>query len=83
MKKIWKFLYHFFPIQLLFLHFRRSLLLLVFWLLLFAMAGGYMFQKIGIPYLFEMPEYLGDVNFFVLLHHGAHHGVVCDVFSHC
>lgn len=63
MKKIWKFLYHFFPIQLLFLHFRRSLLLLVFWLLLFAMAGGYMFRDIGIPYLFEMPEYLGDVNF--------------------
>jgi len=39
------------------------MLLLAFWGVLFAMVGGFMFESIGIPYLFEMPEYLGEVSF--------------------
>lgn len=67
MKKIWQLIIRFFPIQLLFLHFRRSILLMAFWLVLFGMAGGWLFKSIGIPYLFEMPEYLGEVSFLSYL----------------
>jgi hypothetical protein len=63
MKDFWRFFIHFFPVQLLLLHLRRSWLLLGFWFLLFAMVGGFLFEPIGIPYLFKTPEYLGDVNF--------------------
>ena len=63
MKKIWKFIIHFFPVQLLLLHLRRSWLLMFFWAAIFGMVGGYLFHPIGIPYLFLTPEYLGDVNF--------------------
>ncbi len=67
MKQLFTFLFHFFPIQLLFLHFRRSFLLLSFWFILFGMAGGWFFNSIGIPYLFEIPEYLGEVSFISYL----------------
>lgn len=63
MKQFFRFLIHFFPVQLLLLHIRRSWLLLAFWFLLFGMVGGMIFKTIGIPYLFSAPEYLGDVNF--------------------
>lgn len=63
MKHALRFIKGFFPVQLLLLHLRRSWLLLIFWGILFAMSGGYMFKTIGIPYLFQTPEYLGDVNF--------------------
>lgn len=63
MKQLWKFISHFFPVQLLLLHLSRSWLLLFFWVVLFGMVGGHLFTAIGIPYLFLTPEYLGDVNF--------------------
>jgi hypothetical protein len=63
MKRNLKFIIGFFPVQLLLLHVRRSWLLLFFWFILFAMAGGFLFKPIGIAYLFQSPEYLGDVNF--------------------
>jgi len=52
----------FFPVRLLLLHLRRSLLLLMFWLLLFGTVGGFFFRKIGYHYLFQMPEYLYRVS---------------------
>ena len=63
MKRYFKLIIGFFPIQLFLLHLRRSWLLLTFWAILFGMSGGYLFKPIGIPYLFQTPEYLGDVNF--------------------
>lgn len=55
-------LFRFFPIQLFFLHLKKSWLFLAFWLLLFGMTSGVLFQKLGIPFLFITPEYLYEVN---------------------
>ncbi|MCT4623031.1 MAG: hypothetical protein N4A46_05355, partial [Schleiferiaceae bacterium] len=52
----------FFPIRLLLLHLRRSLLLLIFWVILFGTVGGAFFTRIGIPYLFQTPEYMHYVS---------------------
>ncbi len=55
-------LYWFFPVYLLILHLRRSLLLIGFWLILFGMVSGKLFYPIGIPFLFQTPEYMGEVS---------------------
>lgn len=68
---------HFFPVQLLLLHLKRSWLFLMFWVLLFGMAGGLLFKSLGIPYLFITPEYLSEVNplsYFIL-------GIVLGLFT--
>ena len=54
--------YYSFPIQLLFLHFRKYQVLLVFWFVLFSIAGGSFMKTFGADSLFLAPEYLGDVN---------------------
>lgn len=51
-----------FPIQLLFLHFRRYQILLVFWVILFTTVNGSFMQSYGADSLFLAPEYLGSVN---------------------
>jgi hypothetical protein len=50
------------PVQLVFLHFRKYQLLLIFWLILFATVGGSFLKMMGADALFLAPEYLGDVN---------------------
>ncbi|HYK55510.1 MAG TPA: hypothetical protein VEV15_03460, partial [Flavisolibacter sp.] len=50
------------PVQLLFLHFRKYQVLLVFWLLLFSVVNGSFMKSFGTEALFLGPEYLGDVN---------------------
>ena len=50
------------PVQLLFLHFRKYQVLLVFWVILFSSAGGSFMQTFGVDALFLAPEYLGNVN---------------------
>lgn len=52
----------FFPVRLLLLHFRRSLLLLVFWVILFGVVAGLFLDNIGVKYLFQTPEYLQSVS---------------------
>lgn len=67
----------FFPIQLFLLHLKRSWLFLTFWIVLFGMTGGFLFTKLGIPYLFLTPEYLEEVNplaYFIV-------GVVLGLFT--
>lgn len=63
-------LYHFlvalrysFPIQLLLNNFRRNHVLMLCWIILFAMITGGFGKYLGIPYLFLDPEYLNKVNF--------------------
>src|SRR5687767_3584975 len=51
------------PVQLLFLHFRKYQLLVLFWLLLFLIAAGGFMKSFGADALFLAPEYLGNVNF--------------------
>ena len=54
--------YYSFPIQLLFLHFRKYQALLLFWLVLFSTVEGSFMKGFGADSLFLAPEYLGDVN---------------------
>jgi hypothetical protein len=50
------------PVQLLFLHFRKYQVLLLFWVLLFSVVNGSFMKSFGTEGLFLGPEYLGDVN---------------------
>ena len=54
--------YHSFPIQLLFLHFRKYQVLLLFWFVLFSTVNGTLMKTFGADALYLSPEYLGDVN---------------------
>ncbi|RYY96577.1 MAG: patatin-like phospholipase family protein [Chitinophagaceae bacterium] len=63
------------PVQLLFLHFRKYQVLLIFWLLLFATVGGALMKNFGAEALFLAPEYLGNVNALSTLLVGASVGV--------
>lgn len=54
--------YHSFPIQLLFLHFRKYQVLLLFWFILFSTVNGTLMKTFGADALYLSPEYLGDVN---------------------
>ena len=53
-----------FPVQLLFLHFRKHQILLLFWFLLFSTVDSNFLQIYGADSLFLAPEYLGNVNVF-------------------
>jgi hypothetical protein len=50
------------PVQLLLLHFRKYQVLLLPWILLFAVVNGSFMKSFGAESLFLAPEYLGDVN---------------------
>jgi hypothetical protein len=52
-----------FPIQLLINNIKRNHILMVCWVILFAMITGSFGKYLGIPYLFLDPEYLNNVNF--------------------
>lgn len=56
--------YYSFPIQLLFLHFRKYQVLLLFWFILFSTVNGTFMKTFGADSLYLGPEYLGNVNAF-------------------
>ena len=51
-----------FPVQLLFLHFRKYQVMLIFWFILFGVIQGTFMSTFGSDSLFLAPEYLGSVN---------------------
>ena len=62
--KTWlKGFWHSFPVQLVFLHFRKYQVLLLFWFILFSTVNGSFMSTFGADSLFLAPEYLGNVNF--------------------
>src|SRR4051812_18412507 len=61
--KIADALFYSFPVQLLLNNFKRNQILLLCWIILFAMITGNFGKYLGIPYLFLDPEYLNSVNF--------------------
>lgn len=61
--KLWEKIIYFFPVQLLFVHFKKNLGLLLYWIILFSIITKSITLKYGVPYLFLYPEYLGGVNF--------------------
>lgn len=64
MKKRLESVFYSFPVQLLFLHFRSNLLLLVLWFILLGIVSGYLGQKMGFRYFLLDAEYLGRVSFW-------------------
>jgi hypothetical protein len=61
--KLWEKIIYFFPVQLLFVHLKKNLGLLLYWIILFSIVTKAITLKYGVPYLFLYPEYLGGVNF--------------------
>lgn len=56
-------IFYSFPVQLILLHMRKFLFMLVPWLLLILIVTGNVFAKYGWLYLFLDPEYFNKVNF--------------------
>ena len=54
--------YYSFPIQLVFLHFRKYQVLRLFWYILFNTVNGTLMKTYGADSLYLGPEYLGNVN---------------------
>ncbi|MGK2863751.1 MAG: hypothetical protein ACSLE0_17595, partial [Chitinophagaceae bacterium] len=54
--------YYSFPVQLLFLHFRKYQVLLLFWFVLFAVVNSSFMESFGANSLYLAPEYLDNVN---------------------
>ncbi len=52
-----------FPVQLLLNNLRRNHVLVLCWVIMYAMINGSFGQYLGIPYLFLDPEYLNKVSF--------------------
>lgn len=74
------FLTTFFPVKLFLLHLRRSHLLILFWLALFAFTGGVIGSDYGVKYLFIAPEYLEKTNFLSFAFVGASVGLFVMAF---
>ena len=62
-KAIWAF----FPIHLLFSQLKYNLIVLFYWIFLFAIINSQAGIGIGLPYLFLSPEYLGSSNYLAFL----------------
>ena len=60
-------LFYSFPVQLLLNNIRRNHVLMLCWIILFAMMTGNFGKYLGIPYLFLDPEYLNKVGFMSFL----------------
>ena len=67
LKKFLNNLYFSFPIQLLVLHVKRNHLLLVFWVLLFALTGGWIGSNFGVKGLILSPEYMNVSGAFAFI----------------
>ena len=50
------------PVQLLFLHFRKYQVLLIFWIFMFSVVNSSFMKSYGADALFLAPEYLGNTN---------------------
>jgi hypothetical protein len=72
---------YFFPTQLLFVHIKHNLILLLFWFVLFMFTAKLWGSKMGIPLLFLDPEYLGTVDFWAYLILGASCGAFIVAFQ--
>ena len=64
MKKWLTDIFFSFPVQLIILHVRNNLLLILTWVLITLLMTGNLGAIFGIKYLFLTPEYLGEVNFW-------------------
>jgi hypothetical protein len=80
-KEIFDGIWRSFPVQLLFLHFKKNQFLMLLWLGLFGVTSMQVGRVLGIPYLFLDPEYLGEVNFISMMILGAAFGAFAMSFN--
>lgn len=71
----------FFPIHLLFSHFKYNIIVLFYWFFLFAVINGYLADSFGGKYLFLSPEYLGETNALSFLLMGFSFGGLVMAFN--
>ena len=65
--KYLRYAFYSFPLQLLILHIKKHLFVLLFWIVLFTSVLQLFGASYGIPLLFLDPEYLGNVNYLSFL----------------
>ncbi len=65
--KYLRYAFYSFPVQLLIVHIKKHLFVLIFWVILFTAVLQLFGTSYGIPLLFLDPEYLGNVNFLSFL----------------
>lgn len=68
-REIGNLIFTFFPVQLVFLHFKKNHFIVGIWLLFFMLITQNIGSKFGMPYLFLSPEYIGEVSwmsYFIL-----------------
>jgi hypothetical protein len=65
--KYLRYAFYSFPLQLLILHIKKHLFVLLFWIILFTSVLQLFGASYGIPLLFLDPEYLGNVNYLSFL----------------
>ncbi len=65
--KYLRYAFYSFPLQLLILHIKKHLCVLLFWIILFTSVLQLFGASYGIPLLFLDPEYLGNVNYLSFL----------------
>ena len=80
MRRIFQNIYHFFPIQLLINYFKFNQILLLFWIILFALTNNYTGGKFGLNALFLAPEYLHQINFISFAIFGFVFGIFVTSF---
>jgi hypothetical protein len=64
---IFRKIFYFFPIQLIFVHLKNNPILVGIWLLTVGFITRSLAEKYGVPFLFLSPEYLGEVSFLSFL----------------
>jgi hypothetical protein len=64
MKRLIEHIFYFFPVQLIFIQFRRNFLLLFSWIFLFAVISGNFGSAYGVDSLYLIPEYLNKISIF-------------------
>ena len=73
-------IFYSFPVQLVVLHFRNHLVMLVQWVILAAFSSGLAGRFFGMHYLMLTPEYWGKVNFLSFMITGAAYGVAVMIW---
>lgn len=75
MKRFLQGIYYSFPLQLMILHLRSNLLLMLIWLIPIATISGNFGKDMGFHYFFLDPEYMGKVSFWSFFWIGISFGV--------
>lgn len=73
-------IFYSFPVQLVVLHFRNHLTIIVLWIILAAFSSGLVGRFFGMHHLMLTPEYWGKVNFLSFFITGAAFGILVIIF---